>query len=68
MRIATVPYDECLAIIAETARDLEEQPVTLAGSADLFLPRITAADGAVTVSCRRSNNRMVLSKVTVPAD
>jgi hypothetical protein len=68
MRVATMPYDDCLAIIAEAARDLDEQPVTLADTGDLVLVRLAAGDGFVTISCRRSSNRMVLSKAIVPAD
>jgi hypothetical protein len=68
MRVATMPYDDCLAIIAEAARDLDEQPVTLADTGDLVLVRLTAGDGFVTISCRRSSSRMALSKAIVPAD
>lgn len=68
MRVVTMPYEDCTAIIAEAAQDLDTQPVTLTDTADLTLVRIDAADGAVTVSCRRSDNRMVLSRALLFAD
>ena len=67
-RVVTMPYEDCTAIIAEAAHDLDTQPVTLADSADLRLVRIDAMDGSVTISCRRSDNRMVLSKASLIDD
>jgi len=66
-RTATMPFEECLAIIAETAQEIGEEPVRLVSSADEVAVRINASDGFVTVSCSRPDNRMVLSKSPVPA-
>ncbi len=68
MRVVTMPYDDCTAIIADAVRDLDRQPVTLADGADLMLVRIDAVDGSVTISCRRPINRMVLSKTILPVE
>jgi hypothetical protein len=65
-RAVAMPYGDCTAIIAEAARDLDMQPVTLAAGADLMLVRFDAEDGSVTISCRRSTDRMALSKTTLP--
>ncbi|HEX2554416.1 MAG TPA: hypothetical protein VHL98_12005 [Microvirga sp.] len=70
MRVATVPFEECLSIIGEVAEDLGEEPVILVGTDDVRTVRIDAADGFVTVSCSRTDNRMTLAKTgpTVTAD
>jgi hypothetical protein len=69
-RTATLPFEACLSIIGEVAEDLGEEPVTLVGTSDVRTVRIAAADGFVTVSCSRPDNRMTLTKAgpTVTAD
>lgn len=65
-RIATMPYAECLAIIAETAQEMGEPPVQLVNNDNEAKVRINASDGFVTVSCERVGNRMILTKSPVP--
>lgn len=65
-RIASMPYADCLSIIAEVSGDIDEKPVHLVDTDDLTTVRINASDGFVTVSCSRSDNRMVLTKSPVP--
>jgi len=67
-RVVAMPYDDCTAIIAEAARDLDTPPVTLTDTADLMLVRIDADDGSMTISCRRSEPRMVLTQVVHRGD
>jgi hypothetical protein len=69
-RTATLPFEACLSIIGEVAEDLGEEPVILVGTSDVRTVRIEAADGFVTVSCSRPDNRMTLTKAgpTVTAD
>lgn len=64
-RVAAMPYAECLAIIAETAQDLDEAPVMLVKNDNETSVRIQASDGFVTVSCSRPD-KMVLTKSPVP--
>lgn len=66
-RTVTMPYADCLAIIAETAQEIDEKPVTLVGTDDLTTVRINASDGFVTISCSRPENRMTLAKSPVLA-
>ncbi len=66
-RVATMPFAECLAIIAETEQELGEKPVTLVSTNDLTTVRINASDGFVTVSCSRPDSKMTLTKSPVPA-
>lgn len=65
-RIASMPYADCLAIIAEASEEIDEQPVRLVDTGDQTTVRIPASDGFVTVSCNRSDNRMMLTKSPVP--
>lgn len=65
-RIVTMPYSDCLAIIAETAQDMDEAPVQLVNTDNETTVRINASDGFVTVSCERAGNRMTLTKSPVP--
>lgn len=65
-RVASIPYADCLSIIAEASDEIDEEPVRLVDTNDQTTVRIPAADGFVTVSCSRSGNRMVLTKSPVP--
>ncbi len=69
-RTATMPFKECLAIIAEASEESGEEAVQLVKTSDLHTVRIDAADGFVTVSCSRLDNKMTLTKTgsTVTAD
>ena len=66
-RIASMPFDECLAIIDEAAQEMDEEPVKLVSTSDMVTVRLSASDGFVTVSCDRSSKRMTLTKSPVPA-
>jgi hypothetical protein len=65
-RVASMPYADCLAIIAEASDEVDEQPLRLVDTSDETTVRIPASDGFVTVSCSRADNRMVLTKSPVP--
>jgi hypothetical protein len=67
IRTAAMPFSECLSIIAEVSQDVDEEPVILTSTSDLQIVRINAADGFVTVSCSRADNKMTLTKSAVPA-
>ncbi len=65
-RIASMPFNECLAIINEAAQDVDEEPVKLVNTSDVVTVRINASDGFVTVSCDRSSSKITLTKSPVP--
>jgi hypothetical protein len=65
-RVASMPYADCLAIIAEASDEIDEQPIRLVDTSDETTVRIPASDGFVTVSCSRTDNQMVLTKSPVP--
>ncbi|MET0531236.1 MAG: hypothetical protein ABW003_23365 [Microvirga sp.] len=65
-RVASMPYADCLAIIAEASDEVDEQPLRLVDTSDETTVRIPASDGFVTVSCSRADNQMVLTKSPVP--
>jgi hypothetical protein len=65
-RIATMPYAECLSIIAEASQEVDEEPVILISTNDEQSVRINASDGFVTVSCSRPDNKMTLTRSAVP--
>ncbi|HEX2555744.1 MAG TPA: hypothetical protein VHL98_18750 [Microvirga sp.] len=60
-------FADCLAILADVAREESVTPVTLVSTPDLRVARIAAADGAVTITCDRSTSRMSLAKSAAPA-
>ncbi|MXQ14426.1 hypothetical protein [Microvirga makkahensis] len=64
-RVASMPYSECLSIIAEAAQELGEAPVETVSNDEETTVRINASDGFVTVSCSR-DGKMVLTKSSVP--
>ncbi|WP_230530480.1 hypothetical protein [Microvirga roseola] len=65
-RVATMPFADCLSIIAEVSQEIDEEPVNLASTDDLISVRINASDGFVTVSCSRPDSRMTLTRSPVP--
>jgi hypothetical protein len=65
-RIASMPFAECLSIISEAAQEVDEEPVKLVSTSDVVTVRIHASDGFVTVSCNRGDNKMTLTKSSVP--
>jgi hypothetical protein len=69
-RVATMPFSECLAIIAEVAQEMDVAPVSLVDTGDVRTVRFDASDGVVTVTCRRHDNRMLLTRspTSAPAD
>jgi hypothetical protein len=64
-RTAPLPYAECLSIIVEVSQETGEPPVRLIDSEEETAVRINASDGFVTVSCLRTENKMVLTKSPV---
>lgn len=69
-RAAPMPFSECLSIIAEVAQEMDAAPVNLVDTSDLRTVRFDADDGAVTVTCNRRDNRMLLARSPAegPAD
>lgn len=65
-RVAIIPYEECLSIISEASQEVDGKPVDLVSTGELKVVRIGAADGFVTISCSRRDNKMTLTKSPVP--
>lgn len=61
-RVASMPFSECLSIITEVAQEMDAAPVNLADTSEIRSVRFDAADGAVTVTCNRRDNRMLLAR------
>ena len=55
-----MPFGECLSLIDEVAEELGVAAVDLQRTSDVHSARITAADGHVTVVCRRANQTVTL--------
>lgn len=66
IRIAPLPYAECLSIIAEASQETGEAPVQLIDNEEETSVRINASDGFVTISCHRTTDKMVLTRSPVP--
>jgi len=64
-RVASMPYSECLSIIAEAAQEVGEAPIQTINNDEETTVRINASDGFVTVSCSRAG-KMMLTKSPVP--
>ena len=65
-RITSMPFGECLSIISEAAQEMDEEPIKVVSTSDIVTVRLNASDGFVTVSCNRSDNKMILTKSPVP--
>jgi DNA/RNA endonuclease YhcR with UshA esterase domain len=61
-RIATMPFSECVSIIAEVAQEMDVAPVSLVDTSDIRSVRFDASDGVVTVTCHRQDSRMLLTR------
>ncbi len=66
-RVVSFRFADCLAILADVAKEEGVTPVHLVNTADLRVARMEAADGAVTISCDRAAGRMALTKSPAPA-
>ena len=62
-RTVAMPFAECLSILDEVSLGMGIEPVKLVNTDDLRMIRVDAADGFVTVSCSRPDNRMTLAKM-----
>jgi len=57
-----MPFAECLSIMAEVSHETGTVLATLVSTPDQRTVRIQAADGFVTVSCRRADTSMSLTR------
>jgi hypothetical protein len=64
---ATMPFDQCLEIIDEVSTEFDAQPFGLVDTENERSVRFEADDGYVTVSCSRSDNKMVLAIGSISA-
>jgi hypothetical protein len=60
-RTATMPFDQCLAIIDEVSMEFDAEPFGLVDTENERSVRFEAEDGYVSVSCSRADNKMVLA-------
>jgi hypothetical protein len=61
-RVAKMAFDECLAVIEETAGELGQAPAMLIQTDDVRKVRFSAEDGSVLVTCRRSDGTIALEQ------
>jgi hypothetical protein len=61
-RTEKMPFGDCLSLIDEVAEELGVAAVDLERTSEVHAARITAADGHVTVVCRRANQTVTLVK------
>jgi hypothetical protein len=59
-RTEKMPFGVCLSLIDEVAEELGVAAIDLQRTSDVHSARITAADGHVTVVCRRANQTVTL--------
>ena len=60
LRAQRMPFGECLALIDEVADELGSSGVVRAHTGDMQWARIEAADGFVTVICKRADQTVTL--------
>ena len=67
VRVATMPFAECIALIDEAVQEEGVSPVQLVRTGDERAVRLDAADGFVTIACSRADNKVTLSKQVMTA-
>jgi hypothetical protein len=63
-RTVSMTYDACLEILAEAAEEAGSAPVLLSDAANERSIRIEAADGHVTIACRKVDDTLTLTAAT----
>jgi hypothetical protein len=66
-RVTSLPFSDCLGILAEVSKETGVRPLHVVSTDDLRVTRFEAADGVLTISCNRQQGRMVLTKHAAPA-
>jgi hypothetical protein len=66
-RVASLPFSDCLGILAEVSKGAGVRPLHVVSTDDLRVTRFEAADGFLTISCNRQQGRMVMTKHAAPA-
>jgi hypothetical protein len=60
----SMTFDQCLAVIAQTATELGVAPINIAETTQMRIVRFPTADGSVLVTCSAPDQKMVVTKST----
>lgn len=61
-RTVRMPFHECLSLVSEVAAEFGTGALHVERSADVRSARIRAADGEVTLVCRRTDHTVTLAR------
>jgi hypothetical protein len=66
-RTETMRFADCISLIEEISNEIGAAPAHLLRTKDVWLTRVDAIDGSVTITCNRPENRLTLKRVPRPA-
>jgi hypothetical protein len=61
-RTEVMAFSDCISLVDEISSEMGVKPVSLLRTADVWLSRLDASDGAVTITCSRPERRVTLKR------
>jgi hypothetical protein len=62
LRTERMAFADCISLIQDVSDELGVTPVNILRTQDIWLSRIDAVDGTVTVTCSRPDSRLTLKR------
>jgi hypothetical protein len=61
-RTEVMAFSDCVSLVEDISSEMGVKPVSLLRTADVWLSRLDASDGAVTITCSRPDRRVTLKR------
>ena len=62
-RTEVMAFADCVSMVEEISSEMGVKPISILRTGDVWLTRIEAFDGAVTVTCSRPDHRVTLKRL-----
>jgi hypothetical protein len=66
LRTETMAFADCISLIDEISDEAGVTAANILRTSDVWLTRLDAADGAVVITCSRTDSRLTLKRVKRP--
>jgi hypothetical protein len=61
-RTEVMAFGDCLSLVDEVSAEMGVAPIVLLRTRDVWLTRLDALDGAVTITCSRPDRRVTVKR------
>src|SRR4051812_47623501 len=62
-RTEVMAFGDCISMVEEISSEMGVKPISILRTGDVWLTRIEAFDGAVTITCSRPDRRVTLKRL-----